>query len=196
MRTLRFSWWKALGLGATLALSTVVAPSTARATVAVELQRPQLVDDADLVVRVTVLGHRSAWNADNTAMLTWTQLRVREYLKGAGAAELTLRQMGGEVGGLVQRIAGDPRLAEGTDAVLFLRRGDGVVFLTAMAQSVFYVHAGVDGSAYVQRDLEGLTFARVSPTRATELYEPPTVTAVESLDALRAEVRRRAAGAP
>lgn len=196
MRTPRLPWWKALGLGAAVALSLSLAPCDARATVAVEVPRAQLVDTADLVVRVTVLDHRSAWNADNTAILTWTRLRVTEYLKGSGPAEITLRQMGGEAEGLVQRIAGDPRLAQGTDAVLFLRRGDGVVFLTAMAQSVFYVESGADGVGYVNRDLDGLTFARVSPTRATELYAPPTVTTVETLAALRDEVRRRAGGAP
>lgn len=196
MRTPRLPWWKALGLGAAVALSLSLAPTPARATVAVEVPRAQLVDTADLVVRVTVLDHRSAWNAENTAILTWTRLRVTEYLKGSGPMELTLRQIGGEVEGLAQRVAGDPRLAPGADAVLFLRRGDGVVFLTAMAQSVFYVQTGADGVGYVNRDLEGITFARVSPTRATELYAPPTVTVVETLAALRDEVRRRAGVAP
>lgn len=196
MRMARLPWWKALGLGAAVALSLSLAPVEARATVAVEVPRAQLVDTADLVVRVTVLDHRSAWNNDNTAILTWTRLRVTEYLKGSGPTELTLRQMGGEAEGLVQRISGDPRLAQGTDAVLFLRRGDGVVFLTAMAQSVFYVQPGGDGVSYVNRDLEGLTFARVSPTRGTELYHPPTVTALETLAALRDEVRRRAGVTP
>jgi hypothetical protein len=183
-------------LGAALAFGGVFAAPVAQATVAVELQRPQLVTDADLVVRVTVLDHRSAWNGDNTAILTWTRLRVTEYLKGSGPAELTLRQMGGEAEGMVQYVPGDPRLASGTDAVLFLRRGDGVTFLTAMAQSVFYIDRGTDGGAYVRRDLAGLTFARISPTRPMEVYEPPTVTVVETLDALRASVRALSGGAP
>lgn len=196
MRTPRSPWWKASGLGLAAALAVALAAGDARATVAVELERPQLVDTADLVVRVNVVDHRSAWNGDNTAILTWTRLRVTEYLKGSGPAELVLRQIGGEAGGLAQRVSGDPRLADGADAVLFLRRGDGVVFLTAMAQSVFYVQSAPGGAAYVNRDLEGLTFARVSPTRPTELYAPPTVTAVETLDSLRAEVRRRATVSP
>lgn len=196
MRTSISSRFRSIVLGAALALGGVVATPVARATVAVELQRPQLVTDADLVVRVTVLDHRSAWNADNTAILTWTRLRVTEYLKGSGPAELTLRQMGGEADGMAQHVPGDPRLANGTDAVLFLRRGDGVTFLTAMAQSVFLIDRGVDGGSYVRRDLTGLTFARISPTRPMEVYEPPTVTVVETLDALRASVRALAGGAP
>lgn len=196
MRTSISSRFRSIVLGAALAFGGVFASPVAQATVAVELQRPQLVADADLVVRVTVLDHRSAWNADNTAILTWTRLRVTEYLKGSGPAELTLRQMGGEAEGMVQYVPGDPRLAAGTDAVLFLRRGDGVTFLTAMAQSVFLIDRGVDGGAYVRRDLTGLTFARITPTRPMEVYEPPTVTVVETLDALRASVRALAGGAP
>ena len=196
MRTSISSRFRSIVLGAALAFGGVVAAPVARATVAVELQRPQLVADADLVVRVTVLDHRSAWNADNTAILTWTRLRVTEYLKGSGPAELTLRQMGGEAEGMVQYVPGDPRLATGTDAVLFLRRGDAVTFLTAMAQSVFLIDRGVDGGSYVRRDLTGLTFARITPTRPMEVYEPPTVTLVETLDALRASVRALAGGAP
>ncbi len=196
MRTSFSSRFRSIVLGAALALGGVFASPVAQATVAVELQRPQLVTDADLVVRVTVLDHRSAWNADNTAILTWTRLRVTEYLKGSGPYELTLRQMGGEAEGMVQYVPGDPRLANGTDAVLFLRRGDGVTFLTAMAQSVFLIDRGVDGGSYVRRDLTGLTFARITPTRPMEVYEPPTVTVVETLDALRASVRALAGGAP
>lgn len=195
MNFTRSSLWRGVVFGATLTLATVALPSAASATVAVELQRPQLIDDADLVVRVTVLDHRSAWNRENTAILTWTRLRVTEYLKGSGAGELTLRQIGGEVDGLAQYVPGDPRLATGTDAVLFLRRGDGVTFLTAMAQSVFYVSPGVDGGAYVRRDFTGLTFARVTPTAPMEVYEPPSVSAVETLDQLRVQVRARAGGA-
>lgn len=186
------SWF----LCAALALTGVSAAPAASATVAVELSREQLAADADLVVRVTVLDQRSAWNADNTAILTWTRLRVSEYLKGAGPAELTLRQIGGEAEGLAQYVPGDPRLAQGAEAVLFLRRGEGVTFLTAMAQSVFYVSRGVDGVPYVRRDLTGITFARVSPAGPMTVYEPPTVSAVETLEALRSFVRARAGVTP
>lgn len=177
---------------ASLSLALVAAPGAAEATVAVELPRPQLIADADLVVRVTVLDHRSAWDADNTAIRTWTRLRVAEYLKGSGPSELTVRQIGGEADGLAQYVPGDPRLREGAELVVFLRRGEGVNFLTAMAQSVFYVERGADGAAYVRRDLTGLTFARVSPTRPMEVYEPESVSVVETLDQLRASVRQAA----
>ncbi|MEZ4390073.1 MAG: hypothetical protein R3A48_03165 [Polyangiales bacterium] len=180
---------------ASLALAVLSAPASADATVAVELPRAQLVSDADLVVRVTVLDHRSAWDADNTAIRTWTRLRVTEYLKGSGPSELTVRQIGGEAEGLAQYVPGDPRLREGADLVVFLRRGEGVQFLTAMAQSVFYVERGPDGEAYVRRDLTGLTFARVSPTRPMEVYEPESVSVVETLDQLRASIRQGAGGA-
>lgn len=195
VRAAHSSWFRAISLCAAVSLAVVAVPTRADATVAVELPRAQLIDDADLVVRVTVLDHRSAWDADNAAIRTWTRLRVTEYLKGSGPAELTLRQIGGEADGVVQYVPGDPRMREGVDAVLFLRRGDGVHFLTAMAQSAYFIDRGPDGTAYVRRDLSGLTFARISATRPMEVYEPQGVTAVETLDALRAAVRARVGGA-
>jgi hypothetical protein len=95
-------------------------------------------------------------------------------------AELVLRQFGGETEGLVERVPGDPRLADGEDVVVFLRNGPGVAFLTAMAQSVYHLHPAAPttgtapatrtaattvptvtaGTVMARRDLDGITFAR------------------------------------
>jgi hypothetical protein len=151
----------ALVVGALLGpcLFAAIAPGMARAAVVVPLTREALVRQSDTIVRCTVVARKSGWNAQRTQIVTWTTLRIEEYLKGSGPAELTLRQLGGEVDGLVTEVPGDAHLLPGERAVLFLRRGDGVVFLTALAQAAYLV-TEKEGGAFVERDLSGLSFAR------------------------------------
>jgi hypothetical protein len=163
---------------------TLFAASPAEATVAVQVDRPQLVEMSDLVVRATVLDATSRWNEDRTQIITLTRLSVTQYLKGGGSTELVVRQFGGEVDGLVSRVSGDARLEAGADVVLCLRRGAGVVYLTAMAQSVWYVAPPVAGvTPDVHRDLSGLTLARMQGGQV-RVIEHPTADARETLPQL------------
>jgi hypothetical protein len=139
--------------------------SPVHATVAVALSRTELVDRSDLVVLANVVGQQSQWNDSHTQIVTLTHLRVASYMKGTGEQDLVLRQFGGTVGDQTLVVPGDAHLAVGDQAVLFLRRGDGVVFLTAMAQAAYEVQAPpttgpVSGGATVaRRDLHELTLA-------------------------------------
>ena len=187
------SRWRRLGatLGLGLALS-FAAP--AQATVAVQLSRAELVAQSDLVVRATVVGVTSRWNEDRSQIISLTTLRVSEVVKGANVeSELVLRQLGGEVDGLVSRIAGNPVFVRGQEAVFFVRRGPGVVYLTGLAQAVFYVDPPVAGVSIVHRDLAGLTFAQLSSGAPMRLYEAPAEPA-ETLQHLRVDVRTLAGG--
>lgn len=181
---------------ATLALGLALSfASPAEATVAVQLSRAELVAQSDLVVRATVLGVTSRWNEDQSQIISLTTLRVSETVKGENVeAQLVLRQLGGEVDGLVSRIAGNPVFTPGQEAVFFLRRGPGVVYLTGLAQAVYYVDQHADGTALVHRDLHGLTFAQLSSGAPMRMYEAP-VEAPESLQHLRDEVRSLSGGA-
>lgn len=188
------SWMRALrgaAMGLFLALS--VGASEAQATVVVELTRQQLVDRSDLVVRATVVSQASAWSEDHTRMLTRTQLRVEESYKGQGFGELTLQQLGGAVDGVESHIAGDGVLQQGHQYVLFLRRQNGLVFLTALSLAVYEVEAGRgNGAAMVHRDLHGLTMATWLNGQFT--MREPGVEPEESLGHLVADVRRLATG--
>lgn len=174
----------AMMLAATLSLAM---PAVSEATVVVPLTREELSAQSDFVVRATVLSRRSGWNDDRSQIVTWTRLRVAEYLKGSGAQELVVRQFGGQVDGLESEIPGDARLGVGQHAVLFLRRGEGVVFLTALAQSVYVVTASPEGGAVVRRELSGLTFARWVNGRMTMAEAPADNT--DTLERLVREVR-------
>ncbi len=168
---MRNTWWKRAALGATLALSMLLT-APAEATVALEVDRAQLVEMSDLVVRATVGNATSRWNEGHTQILTLTRLTVTQYLKGAGPGELVLRQFGGELDGLVSRIAGDAHLEPGQDVVLCLRRGDGVVYLTALAQSAWFVSAQPGAAPVAYRDLSDLTLARMQNGRLQVVDRP------------------------
>ncbi len=190
--------------------AAMTASAAAEATVAVPLSQAEQVGLSDMVVRATVLSHTYGWNADRSHIVTLTRLRVTESYKGPAVpgAELVLRQFGGEAEGLVERVPGDPRLADGEDVVVFLRNGPGVAFLTAMAQSVYHLHPAAPttgtapvtrtaattvptvtaGTVMARRDLDGITFARPRADGPMEIFEPTAEPAV-TLDSLRASLR-------
>lgn len=170
-------------------------PSGAHATTAVMVDRAQLVEMSDLMVRATVVGVSYRWNEDHSQILTLTRLSVTQYIKGTGPVELTLRQFGGDVDGLVSRIPGEAYLNAGQNVVLSLRRGAGtVVYLTAMSQSVWYIDTTPNVSLpTVHRDMSGLTLARMRAGRV-EVIEHPQADAPETLQHLVTELSTLARG--
>jgi hypothetical protein len=157
--------------GVVVLLLGLLGPAPADATVMVELSRAELVETADLIVRCTVGAQRTRWNEDQSRILTLSTLTVREYLKGRGPGELVLRQFGGTLDGLTLTVPGDGHVSPGQEVVLFLRQGAGVVYLTAMAQSVYLVTQGV-----VRRDLHDVSFAAPGPHGGLVPVEPPRET--------------------
>jgi hypothetical protein len=153
-----------------------------------------MVERSELVVRATVVGQQSAWNAEHTQIVTLTRLRVLSYMRGNGTQELVLRQFGGSIDGLESRIAGDAHLSRGQDVVLFLRRGDGVVFLTALALSAYYVQPEADGTLTVHRDLSELSFAEPDAQNRLQIRGPGAEPA-ETLAHLVSDVTALAGGA-
>jgi len=162
-------------------------PAVASATVVIPLSREELTAQSDFIVRVSVVSQRSGWNDDHSQIVTWTRLRVAEYLKGTGETELTLRQFGGTVDGMTSAVAGDAQFSVGQHAVLFLRRGPGVVFLTALAQAAFVVTIDPNDRAMVRRDLSGLAFARWESGRMVAMDAPRE--AGETLEHILRDVR-------
>lgn len=175
-----------------VACALMAAPMAARATVMVKLAQEELITQSDLVVRVVAGAQTTRWNEDETRILTLTRLSVREYLKGTGPTELTLRQFGGTLQGMTLRVPGDGHLRPGEEAVVFLRRGVGVVYLTAMAQAVFEVVPTARGPV-VRRDLHDVEF--VAPDTRGALVPSgapaePDQDLVRFTEAVRAAARR------
>ncbi len=191
---MRLSSLAARAVAATLAMSALLAGASARATVVVQLTRAQHACQSSLVVRASVADQRSLWNEDHSQIITLTRLRVTQYVRGTGPTELIVRQFGGRVGDLVSEVPGDGALLQGQDVVLFLRAGSGVVYLTALAQSVYLVVHSPGQPEMVRRTLHDLSFATQANGRMTIVA--PASEPDETLDHLIADVRGIAACTP
>jgi hypothetical protein len=96
----------------------------ARASVAVRLDLPALVAQADTVVRGRVVAERARWDASHSRIYTDVRLTVDRVYKGAAAPGdvIVVTRLGGSVGGLGMRVAGEARFALGEETIVFLRR--------------------------------------------------------------------------
>lgn len=94
------------------------------------------------IVRARALSSESMWNADHTQIYTFTHFQPLESLKGATTSEFVVRQMGGRVGNIEQKVSGVRRWQSGEESVLFLRPsevGQGVMAVVGLFQGNFAV---------------------------------------------------------
>lgn len=154
----------AVALTSILGVGLWASPSSA--TVMIEVPLTELVRASDLIVvaRVTASEARYAIDAERGREIhTFTELSVTEWLKGSGPATVSLEEFGGEVNGVAFLTSGTPTYAVGEEVVVFLERHPhgGSHRTLAMAQGRFEIRRGVAGVPdRVQRDLEGISFAR------------------------------------
>src|SRR5262249_21744048 len=103
-----------------------------------------------------------------------TIVDVESCGRGACGASVTVRQLGGELGGRGTAVEGAARFAAGDEVLLFLRpRSDGTFAPVGMVQGVFRVERDAGGgvAAYV-RDLRGVGFAGEDRPGAVERIAP------------------------
>ncbi|WP_437730526.1 hypothetical protein [Sorangium sp. So ce1335] len=168
--------------------------ATADATTAVLLSREELVLRSATIARVTVGRSTTAESDDGRSIVTRTELKVTQPLKGGeadkgGAQVIVLEQIGGTYKGKTQRVLGDARLSQGEDAVVFLRPGDkGRWHLTALALSVYHV----DAKGMARRSLEGLQLVRRSGGALVPVHAPGDE--IEPVERLMTDVVRIAGG--
>ena len=112
------SSWKRVWLGV-LALGCLW---VAQATSVVAPSFPELVKEAQVIVRGQVLSVRCAWvdTPQGRAIKTFVTLAVQKRLKGEAPAELVLQFLGGEIDGRGMRVEGMPRFVEGQTDILFI----------------------------------------------------------------------------
>jgi hypothetical protein len=97
-----------------LALLAVAANSTTLARMRFE----ELAKQATAVARLRCLGAESKW--ENGEIWTETRFEVVEQNKGSLPGAVTVRMLGGSVGGLHSRIEGVPSFRPGEEAYVFL----------------------------------------------------------------------------
>jgi len=140
-------------------LVLVVAGGIAHATTMLPLSLDDLVDRSDVVAHVRVGDVRIVQRAD--APFRATELVVVEAFQGARRGDvLELWQRGdGRV-----FVVGDPMLEPGQEGLAFLRRVDGRIYLTALAQSFWWIDRQ-SGEATVRRDLRSINMVLINAPR-------------------------------
>lgn len=127
---------------------TLIVASAAFATTLLAVDVPALARGADAVVIGTVTRSR-ARQAEGGRILTDTELKVTEVLKGKAPATVVVMQPGGVVGDVGQRVEGVAPFRPGEEVLVFLdARGNTDHFMvTGMIQGKFRIERSSDGTA-------------------------------------------------
>jgi hypothetical protein len=132
----------------------------ARATVVRHSTLEELCGRAPIVLRGTVGQVQARWNDGRTRIETYSEILVREQLKGAVPSQLLVRTPGGAVGNIESRVSGAARLTAGEDVVLFLDPAvdeAGVFIVWAMSLGKVSLAKNHTGELRAVRDLSGIT---------------------------------------
>lgn len=162
--------------------------SLAGATTVLFQDVPALTRTSDAVVRGTVTRQQSRWTGDHRRIVTDVELSVSETLKGTPRSTLVIRQPGGEVGDIGQRVDGLASFKVGEEVLVFLeQQGDGFI-VSGLAQGKYRIERSSDGRGIFAVPDPNTHEARVVDplTHQERVVTPKTWT----LDDLRAEVQR------
>ncbi len=167
---------------------------SAHATTLVYLDVPGKARGADLVVHGKVVSSKARWSGDGRRIFTETTVRVEDTWKGQPTEQVLVRQPGGEVEGVGQRVDGVANLPEGQEVVLFLEaRPGGAWLLHGMAQGKYRVERTSDGKdAWAVPEEAGHVRLLDPVTREEVTVTPKTL----SLTDLRGQVAQAVGAAP
>lgn len=135
----------------------VFAGKTAQCTTLQRLTLDELAAAAPAIARVRCVSSEARWDAGR--IWTFTVLEIIEPLKGSLPQRITLRLLGGRVGGLVSKVEGVPRFSQREEIILFLQlahAGDWTV--VSWVQGTFRIRRETTlGEARVTQDTAGMT---------------------------------------
>lgn len=145
-----------LRIGGLCALLLAAVAAGVRATTLQRMTIEELAATAPVIARVRCIASESRW--EQGRIWTLTQVEVHELLKGSAPRQITLRLLGGKVGGLIAKVEGVPRFTAGEEAIVFLEPsragGWGVV---SWVQGTFRIsRAGAGGEERVTQDTAGV----------------------------------------
>jgi hypothetical protein len=147
---------------------------------------PELSRLADTVIRGTVLRTEGRWSGDRRTIFTEVEIQVAETLKGRARKSVIVRERGGVVGNIGQRVDGVASFQKGEEVVVFLaRKPDDSFAVEGMAQGKFRVERTSDGRGAfaVRGDVEAVVLDRATG-RPVQLEQR-----TRTLDELRGEIR-------
>jgi hypothetical protein len=144
-----------------LVVCLLAAPLTAFATVVMALSMEELTAMAPIVVHGRVERSVANWTPDKRGIWTWTEVSVREALKGPKVETVLVKQPGGVLQGIGQRVSGTAHFEAGEEVVLFLEPAvderNAYVVLAMAAGKVTL--EGTLGPKVARRNVAGLSFA-------------------------------------
>jgi hypothetical protein len=168
---------------------------------------PELVARAETIVRAEVTGRRCEWqdSPQGRVIVTFITLRVESTLKGVPAAEMTLRQLGGEVGNQRLEVPGLPQFQSGDRDYLFIQ-GNGRQFcplvaaphgrypvVRDLASATDYV-ARSDGAPLTKVEEVARPLGETAPPTPLERLKQAPMKAADFENAIRQEISRQAGG--
>ena len=131
-----------------LAPLTLFLASAAFATTLLAVDVPTLSRSADLILLGTVNSSKARLTEAGRIM-TDTEIKVSEVLKGTASATVLVMQPGGIVGEVGQRVEGTAPFKAGEEVLVFLdaRGGSDHFMVTGMIQGKFKIERSSDGKA-------------------------------------------------
>jgi hypothetical protein len=170
------------------------APLAAFATVVLSMSMEEMTARAPLVVRGTVHRVDAQWDEAHAKIWTSTEVVVSEVLKGQTRTTVLVRQPGGTVGGFGQHVSGVAVFTPGEEVVLFLEPAvdDAGAFVPMAMSSSKVSLVQKNGQRVAQRDLSGLTFARLGDKKL--IHPVDELEVLGTADAFLSRVRHAVKG--
>lgn len=112
----------------------------------VKLDLEDLTGNSDLVIRAEVENIRCAWNEDQTEVISYATLSVKEPIKGLlKQEEIIVKYPGGRIGDIVTWVEDAPNFQEGEDVIVFLDK--------ETEQGLRSVYGNFQGKYTIQKDM-------------------------------------------
>ena len=139
-----------------LVVLLLAVPALLWATTVIPMDVEKLASLSTHIVEARAIEMTSQWNADHTLISTYTRFQVTRTLKGQTPATIMVRQLGGTVDGVSQRVAGVHQWRLGEEALLFLQPSsipDGALVVTGLMQGNFLMRHTPQGVTYVSNGM-------------------------------------------
>ncbi len=138
----------------------------------------EITTESTIIVHGNIAAIDCQWKDDNHDFIyTFLTVEVDEYLKGNADSELTVRQLGGQIGEIGHHLAGAPIYEEDDEVVLFLVEFEGTYVIHSIALGSFRVFSGANRTKQVVNDLgnvnliDPVTKEKVEPEDTNHMFD-------------------------
>lgn len=143
-------------------LVALLAPLAAFASVVLSMSMEEMTARSPLVVRGTVHRVDTQFAENRSKIWTYAEVVVQETLKGTSRTTVLVKQPGGVIGTIGEKVSGVATFTPGEDVVLFLEPSpdepDCFVPMALTAAKVSLVNRG--GTQVAVRNLSGVSFVK------------------------------------